>query len=95
MNTKQEAELLFFDPTGHGRARDTKGAREAAEAAAFLISMQDLLAASLGIGMGSGVLAALPSAGMAAIELFAIGGMPIAHQSVTLTVRAVQDHRHH
>jgi hypothetical protein len=46
--TKQEAELLFFDPTGDGRARDAKGAREATQTAAFLISMQDLLAARCG-----------------------------------------------
>ena len=39
--------------------------------------------------MGSGILPALPSAGTAAIELFAIGGMTIAHQSIALTVRAV------
>jgi hypothetical protein len=56
--------------------------------------MKDLLAASLWIGVGSRILTALPSAGMAAIELFAIGGMTIAHESVTLTVRAVKDDRH-
>ena len=84
-----EAELLFFDPHGHGRARDAKGAREATETAAFLIGMQDLLAARLWIGVGSGILTALPSASTAAIELFAIGGMTIAHQSIALTVRAV------
>jgi len=52
--------------------------------------MQGLLAASFWIGMGSWVLAALPSARAAAIELFAIGCMTLAHQSVALTVRAVQ-----
>ena len=51
--------------------------------------MQDLLAARFWIGMGSGILAALPSARAAAIELFAIGGVPIAHESGALTVRAV------
>ena len=53
-----------------------------------MIGMQDLLATRLWIGVGSGILMALPSAGTAAIELFAIGGMTIAHQSVALTVRA-------
>jgi acid phosphatase family membrane protein YuiD len=47
-----------------------------------LIGMQDLLTASFWIGVGSRVLATLTSARAAAIELFAIGGMPIAHQSV-------------
>src|SRR3982074_3725723 len=51
--------------------------------------MQDLLAARLGIGAGSRFLTALPSTGTAAIELFPIGGMTIAHQSVALTVRVV------
>jgi hypothetical protein len=54
-----------------------------------LIGMQDLLTARFWIGVGSRVLATLTSARAAAIELFAIGGMTIAHQSVALTVRAV------
>ncbi len=49
---------------------------------AFLRGMQDLLAARFWIGMGSGILAALPSARAAARELFAIGGVTIAHESV-------------
>ena len=40
--------------------------------------------------MGSRVLAALPSARPTAIQLFPIGGMSIAYQSVALTVRAVK-----
>ena len=51
--------------------------------------MQDLLAARFGIGVGSRILTALPLAGTAARELFAIGGMTIAHQRVALTVRAM------
>src|SRR5512142_1839050 len=39
--------------------------------------------------MGSRVLATLPSARAAAIQLFAIGSMSIADQSIALTVRAV------
>ena len=62
--------------------RETEGACEATETAAFLIGMQDLLAARLWIGVGSGILTTLPSAGTAAIELFAIGSMTIAHQSI-------------
>jgi hypothetical protein len=52
--------------------------------------MQDLLAASFWMGVGSWVLAALPSAGTAAVELFAIGSMPVAYQSIALTVSAVK-----
>jgi hypothetical protein len=57
--------------------------------------MQDLLAARFGIGVGSRFLTALPSTGTAAIELFPIGGMTIAHQSVALTVRAVNGDGNH
>jgi hypothetical protein len=74
----EEAELLFFDPTGHGCARDPKGACEAPQTAALLIGMQNLLATSFGIGVGSGILAAAMATGMTAIFLFAVGGMPIA-----------------
>ncbi len=94
-STKAEAELLFFDPAGHGRARDAKGAGEAPQTAAFLIGIQDLLTARLWIGVGSGILTALPSAGTAAIELFAIGSMTIAHQSLALTVRTVKGDCYH
>ena len=38
--------------------------------------------------MGSRILAALPSAGSTAIQLFSIGGMSITYQSLTLTMRA-------
>jgi hypothetical protein len=57
--------------------------------------MQDLLAASFWIGMGCRVLPAMPSARTAAIQLLAIGGMPIAYQSVALTMRAVKGDGHH
>jgi hypothetical protein len=93
--TKAEAELLFFNLTRYGGARDAKRPGKATQAASFLIDVQDPLEASFGIGMGSWVLAALPSARAAAIELLAIGCMTIAHQSVALTVRAVQGNRHH
>ena len=87
---KEEAELLFFDPTGHGRARNPEGAGEATQAAAFLIGMQDLLAARFWISVGSWVLTALPSARTAEIELFPIRGMTITYESVALTVRTVK-----
>ncbi len=48
-----------------------------------------LLAASLRIGIGSRVLAALTCARAAAIQMFAIGTMTIAYKSVALTMRAV------
>src|SRR5260370_24864867 len=57
--------------------------------------MQDLLAASLWIGMGSRILTALTSACTAAIQLFAIGSMTIAHQSITLTMRTVKGDGYH
>src|SRR5512142_2119432 len=94
-STKAQAELLFFDPTRHGGARDAERPGQATQAASFLIGVQDLLAASLWIGMGSGVLATLPSARAAAIELFAIGGMPVAYESLALTVRPVKGYCHH
>ena len=40
--------------------------------------------------MGSWIFPALPSAGTAAIQLLAIGGMTVADQSVALTVRTVK-----
>jgi hypothetical protein len=89
LDVREEAELLFFDPAGHGGARNPEGAREAAQTAAILGGVQDLLAASLWIGMGSRVLAALSSACSTARQLFAIGGMSITYQSLTLTMRAV------
>ncbi len=60
-----------------------------------MIGVQDLLAASLWIGVGSGVLAALPSALTTAIQLFAIGSVAIAYQSFALTVRAMKGDCYH
>ncbi len=57
--------------------------------------MQHLLTARLGRDVGSRLLTAKPSAGMAARQWFAIGGMSIAHQSVALTVRAVDGDSDH
>ena len=68
---------------------------EAAQTAAFFIGVQDLLAASWWRGVGSGVLAALPSALTTAIQLFPIGSVAIAYQSVVLTARAVQGDFYH
>jgi hypothetical protein len=48
---------------------------------AFLRGMQDLMAASLWRGVGSGVLAALPSSLTTAIELFATLSVAIVYQS--------------
>jgi hypothetical protein len=80
----------FFDPTGHGGARDPKRTGEATQTAAFLVGVQNLLAASFWIGMGSRVLATLTSTGVTTIQLFPIGGMTIAYESVALTVRTVK-----
>jgi hypothetical protein len=57
--------------------------------------MQDLLAAGFGIDVRSGVLATLPSARTAAIQLFAIGSVAIAYESLALTVRAVKGDCYH
>ena len=93
--SRGEAELLFFDPTGHGCARDAKRAAEATQAASFLVGVQNLLAASLWIGIGSRVLAAATPAGVTAILLLAVGGMPIAHECIASTVGTVKGDRHH
>jgi hypothetical protein len=61
----------------------------------LLIGVQNLLAASLWIGVGSRVLATLPSARMAAIQLFAIGSVAIAYESFALTVRAMKGDGNH
>jgi len=58
--------------------------------------MQDLLAARFWIGIGGGILAAATPTGMTAILLFPVRGMPIAHESLTATMRTVKgdgDHR--
>ncbi len=52
--------------------RDPKGAREDAQAAAFLIGMQNLLAMSFGIGIGGRVFTATTPKAMTAIFLFAL-----------------------
>ncbi len=78
---KGGSRATVFDPTGHGGARNPECAGEAMQAAAFLIGMQDLLAASFWIGMGNRVLATLTSAGAAAIQLLAIRGVTIANES--------------
>jgi hypothetical protein len=57
--------------------------------------MQHLPAASLWRGVGSGVLAALPSAHTAARELFAVGSVTMAYESFALTVRAVNGDADH
>jgi len=57
--------------------------------------MQDLLAASLWIGMGSRILTALTSTCTAAIQLFAIGSVAIAYESFALTVRAMKGDGNH
>src|SRR6266487_2293337 len=54
----------FFDPTGYGGARDAKGAREATQTASFLGGVQNLLAASFGIGIGGRILAAATPTGV-------------------------------
>jgi len=62
---------------------------------AFLGGMQDLLAAHFWIDIRSWILAAAVAAGMTAILLFAIGGMPVAYQGLASTVRTVKDDGDH
>ncbi len=89
-SVREEAELLFFDPIGHGGARDTKGARKTAQTAAFLIGVQDLFAAVFWVDVGSRILAAATPTGVTAILLFPVRGMPVAHESLTATMRTVK-----
>ncbi len=58
-------------------ATDAKGAGEATQAATFLVSMQDLLTAGFGIGIGGRMLTAATPTGVTAILLLPVGGMPI------------------
>lgn len=88
-SVRGEAELLFCDPGGHGRAPDAKSAGEATQTATLLMGVHNLLAARFWRGVGSGILTTLPSAGTTAIQLLAIGSMAIAYKGIALTVRAV------
>jgi hypothetical protein len=92
---KEAVELLFFDPTRHGCTRDPKRAGEATQATSFLVGVQNLLATSLWIGIGKRILAAATAAGVTAILLLAVGGMPIAHECVASTVGTVKDESDH
>jgi hypothetical protein len=83
--------LLFFDPTGHGCTRDTKRVHEAAQTAALLRGMEDLLAASWWRGIGRRILATATPTGMTAILLFAVGSVPVSHQGLASTVETVKD----
>jgi hypothetical protein len=57
--------------------------------------MQNFLAASFWIGVGSWVLATLTSACAAAIQLLAIRSVAIPYEGIALTVKAVQGDGHH
>jgi hypothetical protein len=57
--------------------------------------MQNLLAASFGIGVGGRILAAATPTSVTAILLFAVGSMPIVHQGLTLTVGTVKYDGYH
>jgi len=95
LSGRAEAELLFFDPTGHGRPRDPKRAGETTQAASFLGGVQNLLAAIVWIGMRSKILATAAPTGMTAILLFSGRGMPITHQCLTSTVGTMKGDRYH
>ncbi len=71
-----------YDPSQPARTPGAKGTGETAQMAAFLKGKQDFRTASSRKGVGSGLLAAWPSACTAARELVALGSMTIAHQSV-------------
>src|SRR5690348_5166159 len=86
---KEEAELLFLiqldtvvRETQNVRVRPRRLLRSRS-------GVQNLLATSLWIFVGRRVLAALTTAGVAAIELFPIGCMTIAYESIALTVGTV------
>ncbi|OLB40581.1 MAG: hypothetical protein AUG45_02305 [Ktedonobacter sp. 13_1_20CM_3_54_15] len=56
--------------------------------------VQNLLTASFWIGIGSRILATTTPAGVTAILLLAVGGMPIAHQRLASTVGTGKGDRH-
>src|SRR5262245_16116067 len=83
----------FFEPADQRGTRDTKGAREGAQARALLIRTQNLIAAFEGIGMWRRVLAALTVAGTTAILLFAVWGAAIFGELLAATMGAAHCER--
>ena len=96
VRAKEEGKLAaFFEPARDGVARDSEGAREAPQRGAFLVSAKDLLAPLWRVGVGAGVLAALPAAVMAEVLLFAIGSLAVLDDVFTVAVVAGNDLSNH
>ena len=85
----------FFEPAGYCVARDPEGARKTPEAGAFLVSAKDLLTPFRRVGVGARVLAALPSAIVAEVLLFAVGSLAVLDDVFTVAVVADDDLSNH
>lgn len=80
--------LLFFEPTADRSARHAKGARQAAQTAARLVSAQYFILFLCGVALGLRVGAATASAVLAQIALFAVGGAPVMYELFAATMSA-------
>jgi hypothetical protein len=85
----------FFDPASNGVARDSEGARESTQTAAFVVSAKDLFARFWRISVAARLLpTALPTIA-AEIALAAIGSQAVTHQPLALAMLASQDNNNH
>jgi hypothetical protein len=81
------APLLFFDPGTDGEARDPKSSFQAAQAATFFIGAQNSFSFVRQITIRWGIVPATALTGFAPIALFAIGGAPVTHELVAVTMQ--------
>jgi hypothetical protein len=87
----------FFEPAGYCVARDPEGARKTPEAGAFLVSAKRISSrlSFRRVGVGARVLAALPSAIVAEVLLFAVGSLAVLDDVFTVAVVADDDLSNH
>src|SRR3954453_18117634 len=85
----------FFEPAGYCVARDPEGARKTPEAGAFLVSAKDLLTPFRRVGVGARVLAALPTAIVAEVLLFAVGSPAVLDDVFAAAVVADDESSNH
>jgi hypothetical protein len=95
VRAKEGKLAAFFEPARDGVARDPEGASETPKTGAFLVGAKDLLAPFGRVGVGAGVLAALPTAIMAEVLLFAVGGLAVLDDVFTVAVVADDDLSNH
>ncbi len=79
---------LFFEPLTNRIARHAKGACQAAQTAALLVSTQYFILLFYGVAIGLWVGAAAASAVLAQIALFAIGGASVMDELFAATMGA-------